>query len=70
MKSKAVYNYIKEKHTQEECSGFIDGYEKCEEDMAERKYTLNDMKKVFEYGKTLEPFDSFEDFIDSLNKQD
>ena len=35
-----------------------------------KKYTEEDMMKVFEYGKTLEPFDCFEDFINSLNKQD
>lgn len=31
-KEKAVDNYIREKHTQEECIGFIDGYEKSQED--------------------------------------
>jgi hypothetical protein len=49
MKSKAVYNYIKEKHTQDECSGFIDGYEKCEEDMADKKYTEEDMCAFIEF---------------------
>lgn len=34
------------------------------------KYTEEDMRQAFEYGKTLEPFDCFEDFINSLNKQD
>ena len=37
---------------------------------SDKKYTEEDMMKVFEYGKTLEPFDCFEDFINSLNKQD
>ena len=41
-----------------------------QEKMANKKYTADDMMKVFEYGKTLEPFDCFEDFINSLNKQD
>ena len=50
--------------------GFIQGYNQCQEDMADNKYTEKDMRKVFEYGKTLEPFDCFEDFINSLNKQD
>ena len=50
--------------------GFIDGYIQCQKDMADKKYTEKDMRKVFEYGKTLEPFDCFEDFINSLNKQD
>jgi hypothetical protein len=35
-----------------------------------KKYTEEDMMKAFEYGKTLQPFDCFEDFINSLNKQD
>ena len=50
--------------------GFIQGYNQCQKDMADKKYTEKDMRKVFEYGKTLEPFDCFEDFIKSLNKQD
>lgn len=49
--------------------GFINGYTQCQQDM-DKKYTEEDMRKVFEYGKTLEPFDCFEDFIESLNKQD
>lgn len=49
---------------------FIKGYTQGQEDMADKKYTEEDMRQVFEYGKTLEPFDSFEDFINSLNKQD
>jgi hypothetical protein len=39
-------------------------------EMTKYKYTEKDMKKAFEYGKTLQPFDCFEDFINSLNKQD
>lgn len=37
---------------------------------SDKKYTEEDMLKAFEYGKTIEPFDCFEDFINSLNKQD
>lgn len=32
-KEKAVDNYIREIHNQDECFAFIDGYEKCQEDM-------------------------------------
>jgi hypothetical protein len=39
-------------------------------EMSKYKYTEEDMMKAFEYGKTLQPFDCFEDFINSLNKQD
>ena len=30
---KSLNEYIKEKHTQEECSGFIDGYNKAYSDI-------------------------------------
>jgi elongation factor P--beta-lysine ligase len=50
--------------------GFVDGYNQCQEDNKDKKYTEKDMMKAFEYGKTLQPFDCFEDFINSLNKQD
>ena len=49
---------------------FVEGYTQCQEDMADKKYTEEDMLKAFEYGKTIQPFDCFEDFINSLNKQD
>lgn len=39
MKTKALQQYIKDKHTQEECIGFIDGYEaKKEEDSVASYY--------------------------------
>ena len=82
-KVKAVDNYIREKHTQEECVGFIDGYEKCQEDMADKKYTEEDMLKCWEkamdiahctddfpMGNNNFKYPTFEDFINSLNKQD
>ena len=47
-----------------------DIYTQCQEDMTDKKYTEEDMLKAFEYGKTIQPFDCFEDFINSLNKQD
>ena len=50
--------------------GFTNAYNQCQEDMVDKKYTEEDMLKAFEYGKTIEPFDCFEDFINSLNKQD
>jgi hypothetical protein len=34
----------------------------------QQTYTLEQMRKAFEYGKTLEPFDCFEDLISSLKK--
>lgn len=40
--SKALQDYIKDKHTQEECIGFIDGYQE-----AEKKYLaqVSDLKE-------------------------
>ena len=32
--SESLTKYIKEKHTSDECTGFIDGYEKCLEDLS------------------------------------
>ena len=32
--SGSLTKYIKDKHTQEECAGFIDGYEQCLEDLS------------------------------------
>jgi hypothetical protein len=40
------------------------GYEKAKETF----YTEEQMKLAFDYGKSLEPFDSFEDFIKSLKE--
>jgi hypothetical protein len=34
----------------------------------ETLYTEEQMKLAFEYGKTLEPFDCFEDFLQSLKQ--
>ena len=42
MKSKeleiALTTYIALEHNQDECSGFIDGYKQCQENMANKKY--------------------------------
>ena len=73
--------YISDYSTEEEQSaaesGFIDGYTQCQEDMAHKKYTLEDMFKVWlrcrihsdeqqlSYEKEL-----FNNFINSLNKQE
>lgn len=32
--SESLTKYIKEKHTSDECTGFIDGYEQCLEDLS------------------------------------
>ena len=69
-------NDIKKATKQE---GYIDGYTQCQEDMADKKYTEEDMGKLWQYvidgaksillgnGVTI---GNFEDYINSLNKQD
>ena len=58
--------------------GFEAGYEKCQEDMADKKYTEEDMLFAFVHGGTKfeENKDAdtlaknFKELINSLNKQD
>ena len=71
-KEKAVNDYIKAKHNQDECIGFIDGYTQCQQDMADKKYTKEDMLKSFLAGVDCEADNgkNFEQFINSLNKLD
>ena len=78
LKEKAVDNYIREKHNQNECVGFIDGYLQCQEDMVDKKYTEEDMLKCWNTAftdamnidsETYKPI-FYSDFIKSLNKQD
>lgn len=54
-------------------SGFIEGYTKCQEDMADKKYTEKDIRKAIKFGQTMELLPEYvpiPDFINSLNKQD
>ena len=82
-KEKAVTNYVREKHNQDECVGFIDGYEKCQQDMADESIRFADWINKNDYEKIhgdrwCKKFMSyrhstvelFEIFIESLNKQD
>lgn len=39
-KEKAVNDYIKAKRNQDECSGFIDGYEQAENDFVKSSYYI------------------------------
>ncbi|MEY2869460.1 MAG: hypothetical protein RIR01_1951 [Bacteroidota bacterium] len=56
--------------------GFVDGYNQCQEDMADKKYTEEDMFKCWEACRRFErPISegyapNFNEFINSLNKQD
>jgi hypothetical protein len=51
---------------------WIDGYTQCQEDMADRKYTEEDLKLAFETGRNfqLTGEDNFNELLNSLNKQD
>jgi hypothetical protein len=50
--------------------GFINGYTQCQEDMADKKYTEEDMLKSFMAGVNCESRNgkNFEQFINQLNK--
>jgi hypothetical protein len=53
--------------------GFIDGYEQCQKDMADKKYTEEDMLKLWNtliIAMTNKNPIFFKDYINSLNKQD
>ena len=63
-KEKAVDNYIREKHNQDECIGFIDGYTQCQEDMAD------ELKKIEEQKIRLLNFIKDLSILYPLNKQD
>jgi hypothetical protein len=51
-------------------NGFIIGYQKCQEDGKDKKYTEEDIIKAITYGQTTKQIDYHKDFINSLNKQD
>ena len=60
--------------------GYIKGYTQCQEDMADKKYTEQDIINAIQYGIDIEAGnikfdykkypDSFTQYIQSLNKQD
>jgi hypothetical protein len=61
-------------HTLENIA-FINGYTQCQEDMADKKYNLEDIKKAFLNGCVSERrftrrSSELESYINSLNKQD
>jgi hypothetical protein len=53
-------------------AGFNIGYSQCQKDNADKKYTEEDMLKAFMAGVDCESRNgkNFEQFINSLNKQD
>ena len=56
--------------------GFIGGYNKCLQDNADKKFTLEDMRKCFEASRETVPhpdwdkiYDTFEEYINSLKEK-
>jgi hypothetical protein len=51
---------------------FVEGYTQCQEDMADKKYTEEDIRKTFMAGVECAVANgkNFEQYINSLNKQD
>lgn len=54
---------------------FVEGYTQCQQDMADKKYNLEDIKKAFLNGCVSERrftrrSSELESYINSLNKQD
>ena len=68
-KEKAVNDYIKAKHNQDECFGFIDGYYQCQKDMATILFNISKLINESEYTEYSRLTD-IKDYIKSLNKQD
>jgi hypothetical protein len=54
------------------CDGFIIGYQKCQEDSKDKKYTEEDIRRAMKYASeiTNNKMKYMEDYINSLNKQD
>ncbi len=80
MKSKEEIEQLAEKNytqiTLSQRTAFVFGYTQCQEDMDDKKYTLDDMKKCWDACKVfIRPISegyapNFNEFINSLNKQD
>jgi hypothetical protein len=54
-------------------NGYIEGYSQCQEDMADKKYTEEDLENAFNSGRGYgvpDNIKNFNSFINSLNKQD
>ena len=50
-------------------NGYIEGYTQCQEDMADKKYTEDDIYMALEFGRSHSSMTD-KQFIESLNKQD
>ena len=67
------YVPVKKYTEQEYVSGYLSGYNQCQEDMADKKYTEEDLENAFNSGRghgLPDNIKDFNSFINSLNKQD
>ena len=76
MKTQEEIEQLAEKHytqiTLSQRTAFKLGYNQCQEDMTDKKYTEDDLKKAMNYASqiTNNKMKYIEDYINSLNKQD
>lgn len=77
MKTQEEIEQLAEKHytqiTLSQRTAFKFGYTQCQEDMADKKYTKEDLENAFNSGRGYGVPDNIKDFnsfINSLNKQD
>ena len=65
--------YLSDSEKQQTEIAYMTGYNQCQEDMADKKYTEEDMLKCWNYlmaAMTSKNPVFFKDYINSLNKQD
>ena len=70
---KNKYNFDNWKEIAHVKQTYIACYTQCQEDMADKKYTEEDIVKAIRFGQGMELWKEekqIEDFINSLNKQD
>ena len=73
MKTEEEIEQLAQKHytqiTLSQRTAFKLGYTQCQEDMADKKYTEDDIYKAIDFGRCHSSMTD-RDFINSLNKQD
>ena len=70
---KNKYNFDNWKEIEHVKKTYIDTYTQCQEDMADMKYTEEDIRKAITFGQGIELWkeeNQIEDYIKSINKKD
>ena len=67
-----IWHFNRDINCHRKRKAFVKGYNQCQEDMADKKYTEDDLKKAMNYASqiTNNKMKYIEDYINSLNKQD